>query len=308
MAFVVNEKTLVGLNGTAPILLLTGTATATGVSGGSIAPGHNDSNIPGSDRLRKILAYNPSSNSAGSSASTLSLFDILGSANTDSATADAAAAATNSAAIAADSTVASSAWTVGAITAPVITRNVFIEIENPTLGTLNLYVGAMTFTITGTDYAGVAQTETIVFTSTSGNKAVATTKFRHKYGSKPFKTVTAVTLDNVPDDGFVISVGIGSKISLLNRLKTPAEADVLAASVNGTAYSVSGKVDTTNYSINFGTLSDGDDVSATFLVTAGGGASATKSYDVTNDADILTVVSEVGETFDWWIIGLDAGA
>jgi hypothetical protein len=308
MSFTVNEKTLIGLNGTAPILLLTGTATATAVSGGTIAPGHNTANISGSDRLRKILAYSPSSNSAGSSATTITLYDIQGSANTDSATTDAAAAATNSAVVAADSTVTAGAWTVGAITNPALVRNVFIEIENPTLGTLNLYVGAMTFTITGTDYAGAAQTETIVFTSTSGNKAVATTKFRHKYGSKPFKTVTGVTLDNVPDDGFVISVGIGSKISLLNRLKTPAESDVLWASMNLTTYSVTGKVDTTNYSINFGTLSDGDNVSATFLVTAGGGASATKSYDSSNDADILTVACEVGETFDWWIIGLDAGA
>ena len=202
-------------------------------------------------------------------ANTQTLFDIKGSANTDSENSDAASLPTNGNYVAAAAAVSGGAWTHGALTSPDVPRNVGISITNDSGGALNLFEGVMTFTVTGTDKNGTAQTETITFTSSAGNKSVADTKFRYKYGVKAFKTVTDITLDNEPANGLKIGASLGSKIAILNTLKTPAEADVLRAAVNATNYSVSSKVDTTYNTLNFGTLADGDDVSLTALTTVG---------------------------------------
>ncbi len=193
--------------------------------------------------------------------------EVKGSANTDAENADAAAAPTNSASVSADATVAAGAWTKGALTNPDRGRNVCIVIENPTGGPLGLYEGAMTFTVTGT-YRGGAQVDTIVITSTAGNKSVATTKFRYKYGVKPFDTVTDITLANVPANGLVISAGLGSKIGLPTTLATPAEADVVKITKNAADLSPSGIVDTTNSTVNLGALTDNDDFEIIYKAVA----------------------------------------
>ena len=184
--------------------------------------------------------------------------DIKGSANTDSENVDSASAPTNSTGISAQATVATT-WAKGAITNPDIGRNIGIVIANDSVGSLNLYEGVMTFTITGT-YRGVAQTDAITFTSTSGNKAVANSpNYRYKYGVKPFDTVTNIVLDNVPADGFKISACAGSKIGLPTDLATPDEDDVKKITKNAANLAATGIVDTTNMTVNLGALADNDD-------------------------------------------------
>jgi hypothetical protein len=117
----------------------------------------------------------------------------------------------------------------------------------------------MTFTITGT-WKGAAQTETIIFTSTAGNKAVAAGKCRYKYGTKPFDTITVASVANICDNALTISVGVGSKIGIPNALPTPAASDVYKLSKTGADLAVGTLVDTTEFTINFGVLADGDDV------------------------------------------------
>lgn len=192
-----------------------------------------------------------------------SFADMKGSANTDSANTDQAAAPTNGTAVAAAAAV-STTWTHGTITQPDVARNLCITIENPTGGPLNLFEGAMAFVVTGT-LNGVAQTETITLTSTAGNKAVVAAKFRYLYGSKPFSTVTDITLVNVPDDALTIAAGLGSKIHIPNVLQTPDEADILKATVSAADYDVTSKVDTTNNTLNVGAIADNADVQIVYL-------------------------------------------
>lgn len=218
------------------------------------------------------------------------LYDIQGSGNTDAENADENADVTNGAAVAVDATVAAGTWTVGAITSPAVPRNVCISIQNPTGGALALYEGVSTFTVDGTDRFGAALQELITVTSNAGNKSMAAAKFRVKYGVKAFKTVTGVTLDNAPANDLVISVGLGSKIAILNTLRTPAEADVIRATINVTNYAFSGKVDTTNNTLNYGTLSDGDDVSVVSAMTTG------TAYTFTGNAASVATMSTLSGT------------
>lgn len=194
--------------------------------------------------------------------------DFKGSANTDSENTDQAAVPTNGTAVAANAAVGGGAWAHGALTSPDMGRNVCITITNDTGGGLNLYEGVMTFTITGT-YNGAAQTSTITFTSTAGNKAVGNApNYRYKYGTKPFDTVTNITLDNVPDNGLKIAAGLGSKIGLPTTLATPAEGDVVKITKNAANLSPSGIVDTTNNTVNLGALSDNDDFTIIYKATS----------------------------------------
>lgn len=199
--------------------------------------------------------------------------DIKGSANTDSENADAASEPTNGHAVAAMAAVGSSAWTHGTITNPDRGRNVCITVQNDSGGSLNLYEGAMTFTVTGT-WRGAAQSETITITSTSENKAVANTKFRYKYGNKPFDTVTDITVDHVCDDGLKIGAGLGSKIGLPNDLLTPAAADIKKITKNAANLATTSIVDTTNMTVNLGTLADGDDFEIVYQTAGEAGSTA----------------------------------
>lgn len=189
-----------------------------------------------------------------------------GAANTDSENTDQAAEPTNGHAVEAVTAVAAGAWTKGTLTNPDVPRNLCVVIANPTGGGLNLYEGVMTFTLTGT-YLGAAQTETITFTSTAGNKSVAAAKYRYKYGVKPFDTVTNMTLDNVPANALTIAAGYGAKIGLPNALPTPAAADVRMATKNAAALDPTTVVNTTNNTVNMTSLSDNDTFAILYTVT-----------------------------------------
>lgn len=189
-------------------------------------------------------------------------------ANTNNENAD-GAEITGAACVAAYSTVAAGAWAVGAITNPEYARNVAITIKNDSGGPLNLFEGVMTFTVTGTDWSGAALSETITITSTAGNKAVATANYRAKYGVKAFKTVTAVTLDNVPADGLKIGVGKGGKVSVHGTLRTPAEADMIQVVEDGSVLTITGNVDTTNGTFNFDAIAASKVISMLYVAVDG---------------------------------------
>lgn len=171
--------------------------------------------------------------------------------------------------IAAPTAVALGAWAHGALTNPDICRNAFITINNPTGGPLNLFEGVMTFTVTGTDIRGNVITDLITFTSTGANKAVAAGAARNKLGVKAFATVTNITLDNVPDDALDISAGVGHSVAILNPLFTPAEADVLAATITGAPYVFTGLIDTVNNTIDYTTIAPADVLGVTYLTASG---------------------------------------
>lgn len=195
--------------------------------------------------------------------------DIKGSANTNSENADAGANPTNGALLKALATFTSYAGTITPTINPDRARNIAIVINNDSGGALNLFEGTTTFTITGT-YRGAAQSETVTFTSTAGNKSVANNQFRYKYGVKPFNTVTSVTYDNAPAGGLKASLGVGSLMGLPSLLKTPAEADVTQITKNGAFLAVTGLVSTTNNTVSIGALSDGDDFEITYNTASGG--------------------------------------
>lgn len=188
---------------------------------------------------------------------TWSYGEVKGSENTDHENADQAALPTNGALVGAETAVAAGAYTFPATAEPDVGRNVCICFRNDSGGNLDLYEGVMTFTATGT-FRGVAQTEEITYTSTALNKEIVNTKYRDKYGVKPFDTVTAVTVDNICDDGIKIAVGIGSKIGFPEPLLTPVVADVRKVTKNGANVATAGKVDTTNETMDIDTLADDD--------------------------------------------------
>lgn len=180
---------------------------------------------------------------------------VPGCIATDAENADAASLPTNGNAVAAAAAVAAGAWAHGAITHPTHGRNLCISVTNDSGGPLNLFEGVSTFTITGT-FKGAAQSDAIAFTSTAANKAVATGKFRYKFGVKPFDTVTNITVDNVPDNGLKIGVGPGPRFGLPNALASGTAADIAKATVNSVTLDTSAAVEGTHNTINLGVLTD----------------------------------------------------
>jgi len=215
--------------------------------------------------------------------------DVKGGADTDSPNADLASEPTNGHAVAAFATVAAGTWACGAITHPDRPRSVGITVYNDSGGPLNLFEGASAFLVTGTLY-GAVQTETITITSTAGNKAVATTKYRVLYGDKAFSTVTSITLNNVPADGLKIGAGLGTHFSLPLTLATPVEADVLDFTVTAARKAVTGCVDTVNNTVNVEAIADAADFEVTYLATSYVSAVAT------GGAIVAAVAAEVADT------------
>lgn len=145
---------------------------------------------------------------------------------------------------------------------PDVSRNVCIAFKNTNAGAST--GNAVDCVITGT-FRGAAQTETISFsalelTSTAQNEVAA------KYGSKPFDTITEITNPVAQPANWQHAAGPGSKIGLPANLATPAEADVIKLTKTAANLSPAGIVDTTNMTVNFGALSDGDDVAVLFKV------------------------------------------
>ncbi len=156
--------------------------------------------------------------------------------------------------------------------------------------------------ITGT-WRGAAQQETIELAFTAEDKEIANTKFRFKYGVKPFDTVTAATVTGflAAHENMQVSLGIGSKIGLPTNLLTPDEDDVVNITKNAADLSPSGIVDTTNMTINLGTLADDDDFTVAYkAITAltgtaitnvsGGAISAAAAPEVTQSFSLTATV------------------
>jgi len=226
------------------------------------------------------------------------LQDIKGSANTDAMTADGAGLPTNGALIVAAVTQADVATALGVLTvaaSPDVARNACFCVTNDSGGALNLYVGTTTLHIVGT-YKGAAQTEDISLTVTDAQKAIANGKFRYKYGSKPFDTITAVTqpayATDKMGDGLKISVGLGSKVALYDSLLTPAEADVFKIAKNGANMAINSIVDTTYSTVNLGTVADNDDFVINYK--AKGYASEEEVASGTNLSGISTYAMIIG--------------
>lgn len=151
-----------------------------------------------------------------------------------------------------------------------IPRNVCVLVANDTAGALNLFVGTTTFSVTGT-FRGAAQTDTITFTSTGGNKAVGfTPNYRVKYGVKPFDRITRVVPDNLPDVNLKIGVGLGSLIGYPVNSATGADADFQKLIKTGADLAISTLIDHTNKTVSFGTLADGNDVAMIYTIAAVG--------------------------------------
>lgn len=200
--------------------------------------------------------------------------DIKGSANTDIGIAS-GTLPTNGALISTLATAANTTTMTIAVS-PDVPRNVSVSFKNTNVGAST--GNAVSCVVTGT-FRGAAQTETISFTaleltSTAQNE-VAT-----KYGSKPFDTITSVTNPVAQPANWQHAVGVGSKLGLPTDLFTPAEADVIKLTKNAANLSPSGIVNTTNMTVNFGTLADGDDVMVQYREAA---------LEVANGADLSGV-------------------
>ncbi len=221
---------------------------------------------------------------------------VKGSANTDHENADTGDAPTNHQAVSAESAVATT-WTKGAITQPDIARNIGIVITNSTSGSLELYKGVMTFTVTG-KFRGSPQVEEITFTSNTENATITnggTTSHRVKYGVKPFDIVEDITLDNLPDDALEISACPGSKVGLPVALLTPHVDDVLKVNKNGVDADPDGKINTANQTINLDTLSDDDTFSILYngieTVSLPGMEDSEKKFSVVNSEETVTITN-----------------
>ncbi|MFH1107737.1 MAG: hypothetical protein V1790_00860 [Planctomycetota bacterium] len=168
--------------------------------------------------------------------------------------------------------------TITATVNPDVPRNVMITVVNDSGGPLDLYEGATSWLITGTDILGATLTETVTLTSTAGNKAVADTKFRYVQGVKPFATVRDAICTNPPAATLKWALGIGTRLGLPRALDSAAVADVLditvsAARVAPTATTTAaGGVDTTNNAVNTGTTADGNDVGIIYKTDYDGAA------------------------------------
>ena len=180
---------------------------------------------------------------------------MKGSANTNSDAADQSASPTNGAYLYALA-AANNTTTISAFAAqPDYQRNVCVCHKNNSGGAAVAQV-ACVYTVNGT-LNGSAQQDTITFADTS---SVANTKFRYMYGTKPFDTVTSITINFAQNANMQRSVGLGSKVLLARNLYTPAESDVVMITAQGLPVTITSTVDTTNNTVNFGARADNDHV------------------------------------------------
>jgi len=210
---------------------------------------------------------------------TQSYFDVMGATRLDNPNVD-GVERTNAAYVAPYTTVAAGAGAVGALTNPDVPRSIVISIRNPTGGALNLFEGVMTFTVSGLEcFSNLSKTSTITLTSTAGNKSIAAGSFRSVKGTGnslfPYRTITSVTLDNVPDNGLDISVGLGTNVHLISFKLDEAGTNIIQSTLNGVTQTIVGNVHSTT-GFPRGTISyiypdfvDGSDTSATFPFLSG---------------------------------------
>lgn len=147
---------------------------------------------------------------------------------------------------------------------PDFARNVSISLKNTVAGAST--GNAVSFAIVGT-FRGVAQTDSVAFTaleltSTAQNE-VAT-----KHGVKPFDTITSITPSAAQPASWQHAAGPGSKIGIPVPSATNAEADLIKLTKNAAALAVTGLY-STNQTVDFGILADGDDIAIEYNVASG---------------------------------------
>lgn len=169
-----------------------------------------------------------------------------------------------------------SAWTVDTISSPDIARNVCIVIK-ANGANRNLFEGVMSFTVTGL-CNGVSVSDTITFESDETDQAVVVNKFRIKYGVQPFDTIEDVLLDNMPENGTQIAVGLGSKVGLPGGID--AESDIIKVTLNAADYDFEDKVDEVNNTLNLSDIADDADFTITHKASGGFAGSDTGMMEV----------------------------
>lgn len=156
---------------------------------------------------------------------------------------------------------------------PDISRNVSISLKNTVAGAST--GNAVTFAIVGT-FRGAAQTDSISFTaleltSTAQNE-VAT-----KHSSKPFDSITSITPSAAQPASWQHSAGPGSKLGIPSATATNAEADLIKLFKNAANLAITGLY-STNQTVDFGVLADGDDISVEYAVA--GGQEVANTFDL----------------------------
>lgn len=240
----------------------------------------------------KMMAFSSGTGGAGGGTSLYTYVpgggDIKGSANTDIAGVGSTIPTNGgliSSAAAADNTTA---FTIAL--SPDVGRNVGIGLLNDTGGASA--GNAATYTVVGT-WRGAAQSEVISFTAPD-LATIANGSYGYKYGVKPFDTVTSITPSAAQPANWDHVAGIGSLLGLPTDLATPIEADVTKITKNGADLAPTGLVDTTNMTVNLGTLADGADVSIQYLEDASGTGAAGEVTDGTDLSDFACDVLVLG--------------
>lgn len=231
--------------------------------------------------------FNPATNAlqvfrgAGSPIQTYAQGDIKGSVSADVGIAS-GALQTNGQLI---STLADAANTTALTIAlqPDIPRTIGIAMKNTNVGAST--GNAVTFVIVGT-FRGVAQTDSIAFTaleltSTAQNE-VAT-----KFGVKPFDSITSITPSAAQPSGWQHAAGPSSKLGLPTPTATNTEADLIKLTKNAAALATTGLY-STNQTVNFGILADGDDIAIEFAVA--GGQEVASGFDLSAITARLLVI------------------
>lgn len=156
---------------------------------------------------------------------------------------------------------------------PDMARNVSISLKNTVAGAST--GNAVSFAIVGV-FRGVAQTDTVSFTaleltSTAQNE-VAT-----KHGVKPFDSITSITPSAAQPASWQHAAGPGSKLGLPVPSATNAEADLLKLTKTGANLAITGLY-STNQTVDFGILADGDDIAIEYTVA--GGQEVASTFDL----------------------------
>lgn len=219
--------------------------------------------------------------------------DIKGSTNTDAENAD-GTTPTNYQLLKTADTVTNFAGMISNISEPDVARNVCITILNDSGGTLNLYEGTTTFTVSGA-FRGQTVTETVKFTSTGLNKTIADGKSRNKYTLNSFDKVNQISYNNAPDGGLKIGIGPGSKIGLHNWPYAHQEAGLVKITKNAADYPTAASYSSTYNNVLLGTLADGDDFQIVYTVGASGGLTASDGITTMVDGFKIGVDADIND-------------
>lgn len=139
---------------------------------------------------------------------------------------------------------------------PDIARNIGIGLKNLVAGAST--GNAVSFAIVGL-FRGAAQTETISFTALELT-STAQNEVAFKYGSKPFDSITSITPSAAQPASWSHAAGPGSKLGLPSNPANNLESDIIHLFKNAADLAKTGLYSTTNKTVNFGTLADGDDI------------------------------------------------